>query len=144
MINTANKEDVKYIYSLIQQLENYPLDYDTFYIKYNNILDNDHWFIFKYEEDGKIKGCITVVLKNYLHHNHTTAEIVELIVDENYRNQSIGHALISYVEDTLKNRVEEIELSTSLWRKDAHRFYLREGFDNNHYTFIKKLDDSNK
>ena len=140
MIREASKNDVDIVYHLIQQLETYTLDYETFKNKYNAIIDSTNWYIYVFEENDEVMGCITLTLKNFLHHNNTTCEIVELIVDEHHRNKHVGKELIEYVENKMKEMgVEEIELSTSLWRKEAHRFYARQGFDNNHFTFIKKI-----
>ncbi len=46
------------------------------------------------------------------------------------------------IEEIARNKkLEQIELSTSTYRKDAHRFYERQGYEKLHYNFTKELDD---
>ena len=40
-----------------------------------------------------------------------------------------------------EKQLEQIELSTSTYRKDAHRFYERQGYEKLHYNYTKALDD---
>ena len=53
------------------------------------------------------------------------------------RSFKIGKQLIEKIEEIAKDKqLEQIELSTSTYRKDAHRFYERL-----HYNYTKELDD---
>ena len=46
------------------------------------------------------------------------------------------------IEEIARNKkLEQIELSTSTYRKDAHRFYEGQGYEKLHYNFTKELDD---
>lgn len=46
------------------------------------------------------------------------------------------------IEEIAKDKqFEQIELSTSIYRKDAHRFYERQGYEKLHYNYTKALDD---
>ena len=46
------------------------------------------------------------------------------------------------IEEIAKDKqFEQIELSTSTYRKDAHRFYERQGYEKLHYNYTKELDD---
>ena len=58
------------------------------------------------------------------------------------RSLKIGKQLIEKIEEIARNKkLEQIELSTSTYRKDAHRFYERQGYEKLHYNFTKELDD---
>ena len=54
----------------------------------------------------------------------------------------IGKQLIEKIEEIAKEKqLEQIELSISTYRKDAHRFYERQGYEKLHYNYTKALDD---
>ena len=58
------------------------------------------------------------------------------------RSFKIGNQLIEKIEEIAKDKqLEQIELSTSTYRKDAHRFYERQGYEKLHYNYTKELDD---
>ena len=58
------------------------------------------------------------------------------------RSFKIGKQLIEKIEEIAKDKqLEQIELSTSIYRKDAHRFYERQGYEKLHYNYTKELDD---
>ena len=58
------------------------------------------------------------------------------------RSFKIGKQLIEKIEEIAKDKqLEQIELSTSTYRKDAHRFYERQGYEKLHYNYTKELDD---
>ena len=57
------------------------------------------------------------------------------------RSFKIGKQLIEKIEEIAKDKqLEQIELSTSTYRKDAHRFYERQGYEKLHYNYTKELD----
>ncbi|MEG0367984.1 MAG: GNAT family N-acetyltransferase, partial [Coprobacillus sp.] len=73
-------------------------------------------------------------------HRGSTGEIVELIVLPEYRGLKVGHRLIEHVENVAKQLgLIEIDLSTSTYRKKAHRFYEAHGFVKDHYNYTKDI-----
>ena len=55
-------------------------------------------------------------------------------------NLKIGKQLIQRVErKAMELGLEEIELSTSTYRKKAHHFYEVNGYQMNHYNYTKQL-----
>ena len=55
--------------------------------------------------------------------SHDTSEIVELVILPEKRSLKIGKQLIEKIEEIAKDKqLEQIELSTSTYRKGAHRF----------------------
>lgn len=139
MIKEATYQDKDEVFELINELERYTLDKDLFDKQYNICMNQNHFYLYVYK-DGDIKGCISLYLHNYLHHQKQTGEIGELIVKEKYRNRHIGEQLLEYVENKGKELdLEEICLSSGMIREDAHRFYERHGYIKDHYSFEKKL-----
>ena len=129
MIEYAKLEDKEEIYNLICILENKEINKEHFdYVFENSLKDED--IIYLVYRNEKIEGFLSFKIHHYLHHDRDTGEIVELIVLPEKRNLKIGKQLI-----------EKIELSTSTYRKDAHRFYERQGYGKLHYNYTKVLDD---
>ena len=140
MIRKALKSDIHDVYRLLCILENQDLNYPYFCQKYQNALENQDIYYHVKVVDEKVVGFISLYIKRYLHHCHDTGEIVELIVDPQMRNLSIGTELISYIEEFAVDKgLEELELSTSTYRKKAHHFYEMHGFVRDHYNYTKKF-----
>lgn len=140
MIVQAKKEHINDIYQLLCILEDKQLDKKSFEKNYLNGLENRDIYYYIYVKDEKVIGFMSFYIHHYLHHDGNTGEIVELVVDPQYRGQKVGNQLIEYVKNLARElSLEEIELSTSTYRKRAHRFYEAHGFIMNHYNYIKKL-----
>ena len=57
-----------------------------------------------------------------------------------YRGLRIGQHLIKTIEEIAKEKgLEQIELSTSTYRKKAHHFYEAHGYVKDHYNYTKNL-----
>ena len=136
MIYPALIEDLETVYRYICILENKEIDKDYFKQAYLKGLEDENTFYFLHEH-----GFISMHITNYLHHDHPTGEVVELVVDPEYRSQKIGEQLLNYIEELGEELgLEEICLCTSTYRKQAHKFYERHGYIMNHYNYIKKLN----
>lgn len=52
----------------------------------------------------------------------------------------VGSKLLAWAEEEARQAGAEMtELSTNVKRHDAHRFYLREGYEQSHFRFTKAL-----
>ena len=112
-------------------LENKEINKEHFDCVFENSLKNED-IIYLVYRDEKIEGFLSFKIHHYLHHNRDIGEIVELV----------GKQLIEKIEEIAKDKqLEQIELSTSTYRKDAHRFYERQGYEKLHYNYTKELDD---
>jgi len=66
--------------------------------------------------------------------------IDDLVTDENHRSSGAGKAMLDWFKRYAReNGFAEIHLDSGAHRKDAHRFYAREQFDNTgfHFAFTK-------
>ena len=110
---------------------------------YTNLKEDGIYVIIAVKnQEEKIEGFLSFKIHHYLHHDRDTGEIVELIVLPEKRNLKIGKQLVEKIEEIAKEKqLEQIELSTSTYRKDAHRFYERQGYEKLHYNYTKALDD---
>ena len=138
MIRAATKQDLKGVYILMRQLSRHEFTDEQFEDCYLYNLENNH--VLLYEQDENIYGCGILGIHYPLDYARRVAEVVELIVDENARGQGIGKKLITALEQiAIDNGCACIFLGSGKNRKDAHRFYEREGFVSSHYKFTKGL-----
>lgn len=141
MIKKAQIDDFEDVYLLINELEHNTIDKKNLYTTYCRQINNQDAYIYLYQDEHKVIALITMYVQHYLHHNHATGEIGELIVLDDYRGQKIGDQLINYIEDVAQDlHLEELSLSSGMWRKNAHRFYENHGYVKDHYSFEKKFN----
>lgn len=139
MIVKAGLEDMEDIYNLMCILENKELDKEHFVQTYQQNINNDDVIYLVYKED-RILGFISFVVHHYLHHDRDMGEIVELVVLPECRGKRIGQQLLQEIEKkAIDLHLEQIELSTSTYRKQAHHFYEQNGYEMLHYNYTKNL-----
>ena len=139
MIEKARLEDCDEIYDLMCILENQKLDYDHFKQTYHQGINSNDVIYLVYRQD-KILGFLSFQIHHYLHHNQDTGEIVELVVLQECRCNRIGQQLLHAIEKkAIDLHLEQIELSTSTYRKQAHHFYEQNGYEMSHYNYTKNL-----
>ncbi len=140
MIEKAKENDLEEIYALINILEQKTINKDHFIKVYYKGIESDDIEFLVYRKDGKILGFLSFYIHHYLHHDEDTGEIVELVVMPEYRGLRIGQHLIKTIEEIAKEKgLEQIELSTSTYRKKAHHFYEAHGYVKDHYNYTKNL-----
>jgi GNAT superfamily N-acetyltransferase len=70
------------------------------------------------------------------------ADIAALVVDENVRGKGVGKELLKNAESwASENRIQLIRVRSNIKRTDAHRFYIREGYETSKTAnmFTKKI-----
>ena len=140
MIRRSQITDKDEIYALICALENTVLDRQGFDDTFDVQSSDDRYICFVYEEDKTIEGAINMRIEKQLHHAGKVCEIMELVVSETKRNRGIGKQLLQKAIETARNEgCKRIELSSSNWRTDSHRFYMENGFDATHIDLTMDL-----
>ena len=140
MIRRSQITDKDEIYALICALENTVLDRQGFDDTFDVQSSDDRYICFVYEEDKTIEGAINLRIEKQLHHAGKMCEIMELVVSETKRNRGIGKQLLQKAIETARNEgCKRIELSSSNWRTDSHRFYMENGFDATHIDLTMDL-----
>ena len=138
MIRAASKNDLDAVYGLILQLSDHDFTKVQFESCYHHNLDGNH--ILVYEENGCVYGCGVLSIQYPLHFSRKKAEIINLIVDANARSRGIGKKILhELVRIAAQNDCVRIEVASNSRRTDAHRFYIREGFDDTHLKLTKGL-----
>jgi ribosomal protein S18 acetylase RimI-like enzyme len=94
-----------------------------------------------YEKDNKIVGFISLVFYRNLLSVNGSALVHELVVKEEYRNQSIGKQLLDFaVEEAERRGMNEIELGVEKKNVEAIRFYKRNGMDEEYFLLGKEFN----
>jgi len=139
-LRPATAEDVDAVYGLICELKQAELDRSAFHAGFAaNLLDHNMRYQLA-EQDGHIVGMIGLHMQFHLHHANWIGEIQELVVMPQARGLRVGSQLLAWAEEFARQAGAEMtELSTSVKRLDAHRFYLREGYTQSHFRFTKPL-----
>jgi GNAT superfamily N-acetyltransferase len=141
-IRKAKVEDWKQISLLLNQLD-YP-DTELFIKEKVEILLMDpNEVLLVFEEDKSVIALISVHFIPQLAVKGDFARISYFAVDKNIRGKGIGRQIEEYCTDLAINRnCDRIEVHCHSRRKDAHRFYMRQGFTESPKYFIKMLPQS--
>ncbi len=136
----GNLDDCKAIHSLICDMENKELSYDRFYTIYQDQLNDCHYYCLVCEQNSKVIGVLNLRFEAQLHHTEHIAEILEFAVADTYRNKGIGKEMFYQSCQIAKiNGCSQIEVACNKLRENTHFFYLREGMNNFHFKFSKRL-----
>lgn len=139
-IRKATGLDLSIVYAMICDLENSKIDFDAFSKIYSLNLSNSDILYLVAEYDENVVGFLSIHIQHILHHTNPTCELQELNIFEEYRSLQIGTELMLEAERIAKNLgLEEIELTTKVFRKRAQEFYTRLGYENTHLKFVKKI-----
>lgn len=142
-IRACCEEDLPQISLLLQQLwPSATIVQDCLRAVFLRGLSSDLQHYFCAEEEGRIVGFCSVVLKNNLWQQGYLAHVDELVVEAQRRGEGIGTRLLQAAMKIAENRgCKRLELDSALHRTDAHRFYEQRGFENRAFLFSAKLAD---
>jgi len=141
LIRKAILNDAEVIYKFICSLESTAFDFDLFVTLFNENLKNKRNLYFVAEDTNlsKIIGYISCHGQILLHHLGLVYEIQEMFVEETYRNQGIGKALIQHLESSLPDNCKSFEVTAQNKRISTHEFYQVHGFKSSHLKFTKSF-----
>lgn len=140
IIRKAGIDDLESVYGLICDLEDQELDPIAFEAIYRHNINNIDTEYLVAEINRRVVGFLSIHIQQILHHTKKTCELQELNILPEYRSMGIGTKLMEEAEKiALQLHLEEIELTTKAFRKQAQEFYTRLGYENSHLKFVKKL-----
>ncbi len=132
-------DDINRVFELSNQLENSDLTFEAFRPCFYEIVSLNNHIIYGVKQDT-IVGYIHLRIERQLHHASLVVEVLELIIDDNFRNNKFGKRLLDFAINYSKSiGASHIELTTNMIRARAHQFYIREGFNQTSYKFVKGL-----
>lgn len=139
-LRRATAEDTDAVYGLICELKQKAYDQQTFAAGFAANLNNPSQRYQLALVNGEIVGLIGLQIMFPLNQNCWIGEIQELVILPQMRGLNIGQRLLAWAEEEARRSgASLVELSSGKVRTDAHRFYLREGYQQSHFRFKKAL-----
>jgi GNAT superfamily N-acetyltransferase len=89
--------------------------------------------------EGQVAG---VTVFRVLEKTHSGRDLYcdDLVTDETKRSTGVGHALMQYMEGVCRERgCDTFSLDSGAQRRQAHKFYFREGMTISSFHFDKKV-----
>lgn len=138
MIRLAQLLDTEAIRTLISQL-----DYDppvNLAQQVERLIGHPDESLLVYEKDGEVVAFLSLHFIPQIALGGDFARISYFAVKETARDLGIGQQLEAHVDQLARNRgCDRIEVHCHSRRKDAHRFYERQGYIESPKYFIKRL-----
>jgi (aminoalkyl)phosphonate N-acetyltransferase len=135
-VKNAKPEDIDIVFDFICDLEKEVFDRRVFKRIYLDNLKNKNNIYF-IAWDKKPVGYLSCHVQGLLHHCGQIAEIQEMYVVNDKRGLGIGKQLLGKLKATAKKRkIQQIEVTSGLKRKRAHKFYMTEDFILTSYKLV--------
>ncbi len=140
MIRQAVRADLPAVYQLICALEKTAFPEKQFEREFHIMMaDLDHMILVA-ETESRVVGVLHLRMEFQLHHCGKVAEILELVVNAEYRSHGIGKQLLTAAETVAKkNHCQILEVCSNQNRKRAHEFYQQEEMKNTHFKLMKPI-----
>jgi len=128
-----NKEELARCFPIVVQLRTH-LDLKTFLDQVQRQFVDDYRIVC-IEDQGEVRAVAGFRIKEMLARGRHLY-VDDLVTDERARSQGYGSSLLRWLVDYVKaHRCGEVHLDSGVERKDAHRFYIREGMEISAYHF---------
>jgi GNAT superfamily N-acetyltransferase len=142
LIRPAHHHDAAALLNLSQQL-GYTSSLEDVLDKLKFYAESKHDQTLVAEQDGKVLGMIVLNITRPLHDIGNWGRVSALVIDASTRSQGVGARLLAAGEAYCKEQgCTRVELSSGEHRADAHRFYLRQGYEDKPKRFKKSLPGS--
>ncbi|MCU4412836.1 GNAT family N-acetyltransferase [Acinetobacter sp. WU_MDCI_Axc73] len=143
-IREAMLEDAQALQALIAQL-GYIQSVALIQAKLTQFFEDADQYVLIAQIEAEIAGFLSLSIIPQIATEGDFARVAYLCVNEQFRGQKIGQALLASAEDIARKRgCDRMELHSSDHRKQAHLFYLAQGYENAPKYFRKFLDASMK
>jgi PhnO protein len=140
VIRQAENQDAEKIFEFLCQLEDGEFEYREFFLNYrNNIFNSHNIYLVAADAQNHPVGFISCHGQVLLHHGGMVYEIQEIFVDEVFRGQGVGRALLNALDEKLNIRdYKSLEVTANMKRSETHGFYAKNGFEQTHLKFTRE------
>ena len=139
IIREATDLDSPAIASLMTQL-GYPTAPAEMRARLISILSHADYHTFVTELQGMVVGMVGICLGILYEKNGLHGRLLALVVDERWRGQGIGETLVAQAEEWIRACGGSLVIvNSSSHRIEAHRFYLRLGYELTGVRLVKFL-----
>jgi GNAT superfamily N-acetyltransferase len=133
-----SKEDILDILPLLKKLNDDVISSEILQQRILEMSNQNYECLGVYQKESLIGIC--GLWFQTRHYAGKSMEIDHVIIDDKYRNQGIGKALMEFVYTYAnKKQCNWIELNTYVDNFPSHKFYNNQGFIGKGFHFIKKL-----
>lgn len=137
-IRKAESHDAKIVQSLLKQL-GYSVTADDLekYLGTHQRGDEVYVAIDK----GEVVGFMSLIYFDYFPSQRKICRITAILVNENIRGSGVGTELVAFAKNqALRNACGQLEVTTSLLRDKAQKYYESIGFTKSSYRYIQNVD----
>jgi N-acetylglutamate synthase-like GNAT family acetyltransferase len=130
-IRDARNTDIYDLRSLMEQL-GYPIDVHELAKNMAHYSKLPHQKVWVVEHEGKVVGCLAAAMTHYFHRPGSFLRVIALVVDQAYRRQGVGKALLQHAEAHARERgCTYLELTSGIHRAGlgSYAFYAAQGFE---------------
>ncbi len=91
-------------------------------------------------DTGEPVGLVATHLVPRLNREMWICRVTELVVDPGQRRSGVGRALLGAAEEEARSRgASLLDLTSGDWRREAHDFYPRAGFERVGVGYLRRL-----
>lgn len=131
--------DARPLAALMTEL-GYPTAEDDMATRLRRILARSDHLVAVAVREGEVVGAVAATIGLCLEINGRHGRVTALIVTAGHRGRGIGELLLAHAESWLRDHGADVcIINCSTHRKDAHRFYQREGYRPTGIRFRKDL-----
>lgn len=140
LVRPADLSDFLFVHRCVSELQERQFDQESQRIIFEQNLKNPLCIYLIAVSDESNVGFLSCHCQYLLHHGGLIAEIEEMYVLPSFRSQQIGNKLLEQLLVAVRQKnVLQVEVTSSLKREAAHRFYLNNGFCSTHKKFTLAL-----
>ena len=100
--------------------------------------ETPHDEVFVADLKGKVVGCISCHITSLFHQEGASGRITSLVINPEFRSKGIGGNLVKKAEEYFKSMgCIKSEVTSGDHRKEAHKFYIECGYQEDERRFIK-------
>ena len=139
-IRNCTTDDLHTVYEMIIALEGENPGIEEFTEVFTTNLNDTNVFYIVAEADDKVIAFASIHIQLHLHHTGKVAELMEMFVDQDYRNNGIGEAMFWNLKDKAEAcGCRHFEISSNIVRDKSKSFFENLGCQLTHYKFTERL-----
>ena len=140
-IRPCRREDFVEVVRLLRQLwPGKPLDETALQVVFERSLASASHVCLCATDGQRVVGFGSLTVKNTLWHEGWLGNVDELVVDVEHRGRGIGTQLLERLVAVAREKgCRRVELDSAFHRKEAHRFYERNGFESRALLFSRVI-----
>jgi GNAT superfamily N-acetyltransferase len=136
---SAVENDAPAILQLVRQLGYHLLDETGILAKMRSYSSADN-AIMVGEIEGVVVGFISLHIFEIFHSPGKAGRITAFCVDENFRSQGVGIAMLKESEQYFRSHgCTKVEVTSNMRRSATHAFYIKRGYSEDSKKFVLAL-----